>query len=53
MHEKLIEMSKKHDHTTENLLDYLYHPKYHKLIGIDLSRQTNISIPQQIKLVGN
>ena len=45
-------MSKNHDHTTENLLDYLYHPKYHKLIGIDLARQTNISIPQQIKFVG-
>ena len=45
-------MSKNHDHTTENLLDYLYQPKYHKLIGIDLARQTNISIPQQIKFVG-
>ena len=30
----------------------MYHPKYHKLIGIDLARQTNISIPQQIKFVG-
>ena len=27
------------DYTTENLLDYLYHQKYYKLIGIDLSRQ--------------
>ena len=45
-------MSKNHDHTTENLLDYLYHPKYHKLICIDLARQTNISIRQQIKFVG-
>ena len=26
----------------------MYHQKYHKLIGIDLSRQTNISIPQEI-----
>ena len=24
---------------TGNLLDYLYHQKYHKLIGIDLSKQ--------------
>ena len=44
--EKLIEMSKNDDYTTD-LLDCLYHQKY-KLIGIDLSRQTNTSIPQQI-----
>ena len=25
----------------------LYHQKYHKLIGIDLSRETNTTIPQQ------
>ena len=25
---------------------------YHKLIGIDLSRQTNTSIPQQISFAG-
>ena len=31
-----------------NLLDYLYHQKYYKLIGIDLSRQTNTPILQQI-----
>ena len=24
------------DYTTENLLDYLYHQKYYKLIRIDL-----------------
>ena len=36
------------DYTTGNLLDYLYHHKYYKLIGIDLSRQTNTSILQQI-----
>ena len=38
------------DYTTGDLLDYFYHYKYHKLIGIDLSRQTDMSIPQQIKL---
>ena len=32
--------------------DYLYHQKYYKLIGIDSSRQTNISISQEINLVG-
>ena len=41
-------MSKKPDYTTGNLLDYLYHQNCYKRIGIDLSRQTNTSIPQQI-----
>ena len=27
---------------------YLYHQKYYKLIGIDLSRQTNPNISQEI-----
>ena len=51
-YEKLIEMSRNNDNTTENLFDYLSHQKY-KLIGINLSRQTNTSIPQQIILQGN
>ena len=37
---------------TGNLLDYLCHLKYYKLIGIDKSTQTNTSIPQQISFVG-
>ena len=37
---------------TENSFDYLYHKGYCKLTGIDLSRQTNKSIPQQINFVG-
>ena len=41
-------MSRNNDYTTGNLLDYLYHQSYYKLIGIDLARQTNTSIPQQI-----
>ena len=44
-------MSRNDDSATGNLLDYLYHQKYHKLIGIDLSRQTNTTIPQQINFV--
>ena len=52
VYEKLIEMSRNDNYTTGNLLDYLYHQKYHKLIGTDLSRQTNTSIPQQINFVG-
>ena len=40
------------DDSTRYLLDYLYHQNNYKLIGIDLSRQTNASIPQQINFVG-
>ena len=40
------------DYTTGNLLDYLYHQKYWRLSGVDLSRQTNTSIPQEIDFVG-
>ena len=36
------------DYTTGHLLHYLYQQHYYKLIGMDLSRQTNTSIPQQI-----
>ena len=39
-------MSRNNDYTTGNLLDYLYHQKSYKLIGTDLSRQTNSSIYQ-------
>ena len=51
-HEKLLQMSKNNDHTTGDLLHYLYHQNYYKLIGIDLSRHTNTSILQQISLIG-
>ena len=47
-YKKLVKMTRNNDYTTGNLLDYLNHLKYYKLIGIDLSRQTNTSIPQQI-----
>ena len=45
-------MSRNNDYTTGNLLDYLYHQNYHQLIGIDLSRQTSMSIPQKVNFVG-
>ena len=45
-------MSRNNDYTTGNLLECLYHQKYYKLIDIDLSRQTNTSIPQQINFTG-
>ena len=41
-------MSRNNVYTTVNLSDYLYHQKYYKVIGIDLSRQTNRIISQQI-----
>ena len=37
---------------TIQLLDYLYHQNYYKLIGIDLSRQANTNILQQINFTG-
>ena len=52
MYEKLSEMSGNDDYTTGNLLDFLYHQNYYKLIGIDLSRQTNTIIPQQTSFTG-
>ena len=42
-----MEMSRNNYYFTGNLLDY-----YYKLIGIDLSRQTNTSIPQKINVTG-
>ena len=41
-------MSKNDDYTTGNVLDFSYHQNYYKLIGIDLSRQTNTNISQWI-----
>ena len=56
MYEKLIEMSRHDYHKTENLLDYWYHQKYYKIIGInisrDFSRQKNMSSPLPISFVG-
>ena len=43
LYEKLSEMSRN---------NYLYHQNYYKLVDIDLSRQTNRSIPQQINFAG-
>ena len=45
-----MKMSQNNDYTTGNLLDFSYHEKFYKLIGIDLSRQKNMSVPQQIDL---
>ena len=44
--EKFVKMSWNDGYITGNLLGYLYHQKYYKRIGIDVSRQINTSIPQ-------
>ena len=41
-----------YEKTTGTLFDYLYHQINYKLIFIDLSRQTNTRIPQQINFIG-
>ena len=46
----LLKCQKNNHYTTENILDYLYHQNNYKLVGIDLSRQTGDTIPQQINL---
>ena len=45
-YEKLVKISRNDDYTTGNVLDCLYHQNYYRLIGIDLSRQTNTNIHQ-------
>ena len=40
-YEKLVEMSINNDYTTGNLLNYLYHQKYYKIIDIDLQIKAN------------
>ena len=47
-YEELIKLSRNDNYTTGNLLDFSYHQNYYKLIGIDLSRQTNMNIREQI-----
>ena len=45
-------MSIRDDYAKRDLLDYLQHQKYHKLIGIDLSRQKHLSISEQTNFTG-
>ena len=42
----------RNDYTTGNTLDFSYHQNYYKVIGINFSRQTNTSIPEQINFTG-
>ena len=48
MCKKLVEILRNKDYTTRNLLDFSYHQNYHKLIGTDLARQTNTTVPQKV-----
>ena len=50
---RLAGMWRNDDYTTGILWDTLYHQEYYKLFDIDLSRQINMTIPQQIKFMGN
>ena len=45
-------MSRNDVYTTGNLLDFLYHQNYYNITCIDLSRQTNTTIPQQMNFTG-
>ena len=48
-------MRQNNDHTTGNLLDYEYFPKYYRLIAVDLSKQIELESPglkQQINFIG-
>ena len=50
--EKPIEVSRNNGYRTGNLLDYLFHKNYYKLIRIDLSGQRKTCILQQINFTG-
>ena len=41
-------MSRNDYYTTGSLLDYLHHQNHYELTGIDLSRQTNTTIPNKL-----
>ena len=45
-------MSRSDDYIIVKFLIYPYHQNYYKLIGIDLSRQINMTKPQQISFTG-
>ena len=55
-YEKIIDISRKNEYTTGNLLDYDYFKKHYKLIAIDLSKQQilqeNEDLFQQINFIG-
>ena len=50
-YENIIDMSN-NDYTTGNLLNFLYFKESYKLIPIDLSKQTKLKDPRQIRFIG-
>ena len=51
-YEENMSISKNNDYTNGNLLDYEYFSKHHKLIAIDLSKQTELeNLRQQINFI--
>ena len=55
-YEKIIDISRNNEYTTDNLLDYDYFKKHYKLIAIDLSKQQVSQkiedLIQQINFIG-
>ena len=55
-YEKIIDINRNNEYTTDNLLDYDYFKKHYKLIAIDLSKQQvsqeNEDLIQQINFTG-
>ena len=47
-----IDMSNNNDYTTGNLLDFAYFKRNHRLIAIDLSKQTKLKVPHQTSFIG-
>ena len=50
-YEKLVEMSRNDYYATWNVLDYLYHQNYYKLVGINLSKQRNTTISLKVNFI--
>ena len=50
-YKKIIDMSNNNYYTTGNLLDFGYFKENHRLIAIDLSKQTKLKNPQQINFI--
>ena len=53
VYKDLLKCQNNDGNTTRNLSDYSHYQKCHKVTGIDLSRHTNTSIPQQINFIEN
>ena len=51
-YEKIIEISRNNDYTTGNLLDFAFFKENHRLIAIDLNKQTKLKDPLQINFIG-